>query len=59
MRNKDLMITKIEQLEGKLEILRFLATRGEEINEYLKNIDHSKYLLEEIKSSIEREEETI
>ncbi len=58
MRNKDHIVSKIEQVEGKLNQLQYLATAGKEINQYLQVLNETKELLDFVKSAIEREDYT-
>lgn len=59
MRNKDLIQTKLEQIEGKLESLRFVATEGKDIAAYYTLLNETKDLLDFVKSAVDREEYTL
>lgn len=55
MRNRDLVIKRIEQIESKLETLRFLVSRGGDAQNFYDEIEKTKDVLGELKSMIERE----
>lgn len=55
MRNRDLVIKRIEQIESKLETLRFLVSRGGDAQNFYNEIEKTKDVLSELKSMIERE----
>lgn len=55
MRNRDLVIKRIEQTESKLETLRFLVSRGGDAQNFYDEIEKTKDILGELKSMIERE----
>ena len=55
MRNRDLVIKRIEQTESKLETLRFLVSRGGDAQNFYDEIENTKDILGELKSMIERE----
>lgn len=58
MRNRDLIIQKIEHLEGKMNTLRTQLNGSYPLNEFLNNIEISKDIISEVKSLIEREPRT-
>lgn len=55
MKYKELIINKIELLDGKLKTLNFLAQQGQDIQAYNNVLEQTSQLLEEIKSLIEKE----
>lgn len=58
MKNRNLINTKLEQLEGKMETLRYLATQGKDIEEYFGTLNQSKDLIEDLKTLISTQEIT-
>lgn len=55
MRNRNLVMSKTENLEGFLRILRTYVKTGRSINEFLETLDKADATLDQIKSMIERE----
>ena len=58
MRNRDLIINKIENIEGFLKALRGIVQRQEPISSYINFLDKSEETLSDVKSIIEREDMT-
>ena len=56
MRNRDLIVNKIENIEGFLKTLRRIILRNEPIETYLNFLERSEITLDEVKSMIERED---
>lgn len=56
MNNKDLVINKIEMIEGFLKTLRFCVERGEPLEKYYDFLNRTEFTLDEVKSMIERED---
>lgn len=56
MRNRDLIINKIEYIEGYLKTLRGIVNRKEPIGTYLEFISKTEDMLSDVKASIERED---
>jgi hypothetical protein len=56
MRNRDLIVNKIENIEGFLKTLRRIVLRNEPIEAYLNFLEKSEITLDEVKSMIERED---
>ena len=60
MRNKNTCIRLMDKLEGKLQTLKFILSRpNANIQEFTKEINESKDIVEEVKSFLDREQETI
>jgi len=60
MRNKETCVRLIEKLEGKLQTLLFILSRpGAYANEFTNEINQSKEILQDLKSFIDREQETM
>jgi hypothetical protein len=55
MRYKELILQKLDILEGKQKQLAQLAQQGTDIREYHKVLEESVNLIEEIKSLVERD----
>lgn len=55
MKNRELVIRRLEQLEGSFKTLNFYVTRGEDINLFLSEIRKSEDTISDLKSIIERE----
>jgi hypothetical protein len=55
MRNRNTVLKKVENIEGKLKQLKFCVQRGAELNEYLDALALAEEELSELKSFIERE----
>lgn len=58
MRNRELLINKIELMEGYFKTLKHLTGSGGTLEQYLDFLSRSEDRLEEIKSMIEREDMT-
>jgi len=56
MRNRDLLINKIELMEGYFKTLKHLTSSGGSLEQYLDFLSRSEDRLEEIKSMINRED---
>lgn len=56
MRNRDLILNKIENIEGFMKTLRRIVLRNEPIETYLNFLERSEITLDEVKSMIERED---
>ena len=54
MRNPELAIRKIEQIENKLKAIKFQISRNTEINDVYSTIDMTGDILEDLKSLINR-----
>jgi len=60
MRNKETCIRLIDKLEGKLQTLLFILSRpGADANEFISQIDESKEIIEDLKSFIDREQQSM
>ena len=55
MRYKELILQKLDILEGKQRTLEQLAQQGNDINAYRQVLTESHQLIEEIKSLVDRE----
>lgn len=55
MRYKELILQKLDILEGKQRTLAQLAQQGNNINEYHQVLNESHQLIDEIKSLVDRE----
>ena len=55
MRNRNTVLKKVENIEGKLKQLKFCVQRGAELNEYLDTLALAEEELSELKAFIERE----
>jgi hypothetical protein len=55
MKNRNLIIRRIEQLEGNFKTLHFLCTRGGKIEDFVSKIKDSEEILSDLKAYIERE----
>jgi len=55
MRNRNTVLKKVENIEGKLKQLKFCVQRGAELNEYLDTLTLAEEELSELKAFIERE----
>ena len=55
MRNRNTVLKKVENIEGKLKQLKFCVQRGAELNEYLDVLALAEEELSELKAFIERE----
>lgn len=58
MRNRDLIINKMEMMEGFIKTLRFCVERNEPIEKYYDFLNRTEFTLDEVKSMIEREDIT-
>ena len=56
MRQRDIIVNKLETLEARLKSLEFMVRRGSPIPEFLKTIENSTEILNDVKAMIEREE---
>ena len=60
MRNKETCVKLIEKLEGKLQTLLFILSRpGADVKEFTTQINESKELIQDLKSFIDREQNTL
>ncbi len=60
MRNKETCIRLMDKLEGKLQTLRFILSRpNSDIKEFTNTINESKDIVQEVKSFLNREQETM
>jgi len=60
MRNKNTCIRLMDKLDGKLQTLKFILSRpNANIQEFNDVIDESKDLTQEVKSLLDREQDTI
>ena len=55
MRYQELIINKLEILDGKLRVLRQLAQQGSDIEAYSQTLEEAHQLVDETKSLIEKE----
>jgi DNA-binding FrmR family transcriptional regulator len=55
MRNRELTIKRVEQIEGKLKTLQFMVQRGGNITDFIQEIKKTEDILSDLKSIIERE----
>lgn len=55
MRYRELIINKIENIEGKLKVLHFLVSRNQPIEEYFQNLSLVEETLAEVKTLISSE----
>lgn len=55
MRNRDLVIKKLENLEGTLSTLEHIVKTQQPIKQYSLNLERAKDLVEEVKAFIEVE----
>ncbi len=55
MRNRELLMNKIEYLENRMNVMKNNLNGSYPISEFVKNIDLSKEIIEEVKSIISRE----
>lgn len=55
MRNRNSVLKKVENIEGKLKQLKFCVQRGAALEEYLDALALAEQELEELKAFIERE----
>lgn len=58
MTNRNLIIRKLEITQGKMKILKNIVNTKQPLEEYIKNIQLTEELLEELTSLIEREPRT-
>ena len=56
MRQRDIIVNKLETLEARLKSLEFMVRRNSPIPEFLKTIENSTEILNDVKAMIEREE---
>ncbi len=56
MRQRDIIVNKLEILEARLKSLEFMVRRSSPIPEFLKTIENSTEILSDVKAMIEREE---
>ena len=60
MRNKNSCIRLMDKLEGKLQTLNFILSRpNADVLEFKNIIGESKDLIQEVKSLLDREQDTI
>jgi cell fate (sporulation/competence/biofilm development) regulator YmcA (YheA/YmcA/DUF963 family) len=55
MKNRDFILAKLEQVEGKLKNLNALLRTGQSVEEFQNTLNTSEDLIQEIKEYIERE----
>lgn len=55
MRNRELIVSKLEQTEGKMKTLAMLVKMGQPIDEFLRTITEAEDLIQECKEYINRE----
>lgn len=55
MKNRDFILAKLEQVEGKLKHLNALLRTGQSVEEFQNTLNVSEDLVQEIKEYIERE----
>lgn len=56
MRQRDIIVSRIEMLEARFKILEFMVRRGSPLSEYFQTLEESTEILNDIKDMIEREE---
>lgn len=60
MRNKETCIRLIDKLEGKLQTLLFILSRpGADANEFKNEINESKEIIQNLKSFVDREQQSM
>ena len=60
MRNKETCIRLMDKLDGKLQTLLFILSRpNADANEFSNVINQSKEIVQELRSFIDREQETM
>jgi len=55
MRNKDLAMTKLEKLEGKLKTMYVMIDRPISIDEYKQLIESAEMIINDLKTMIQRD----
>jgi hypothetical protein len=55
MRNRELIVSKLEQTEGKLKTLLMMVKMGQPIEDFLRTIGEAEELVQETKEYINRE----
>jgi len=55
MRNKDLAMTKLEKLEGKLKTMYVMIDRPISIDEYKQLIESAEVIINDLKTMIQRD----
>ena len=55
MRNRDYILTQIEKLDNQIMKLQYMLTGQSTAQEYRKELEKTKEVLSNIKSSVERE----
>lgn len=55
MKNRDLIVNKLEQIDGKLKVLNSLVRTGQSVDEFLTTLKVTEEILEEVKEYINRE----
>jgi hypothetical protein len=55
MRNRELIVSKLEQTEGKLKTLLMLIKMGQPIDDFLRTIHEAEDLVQDAKEYINRE----
>jgi hypothetical protein len=55
MKNRDLIVNKLEQIDGKLKVLNSLVRMGQSVDEFLTTLKVTEEILEEVKEYINRE----
>jgi hypothetical protein len=56
MRQRDIIINRIEMLEARFKTLEFIVRRGSPVEEFYSTLNQSTEILSNIKDMIEREE---
>jgi len=52
MRNRELVLSKLDTLESNMNKLQFMVNRQSPTEDYLSTIEHSRDILEQLKSFI-------
>ena len=55
MKNRDVIVNKLEQIDGKLKVLNSLVRMGQSVDEFLTTLKVTEEILEEVKEYINRE----
>lgn len=55
MRNRELFTRRLEQIEGRLKGLTLMVSRGDNVENFRKEITNIEGIVEELKGYIERE----
>jgi hypothetical protein len=56
MRNRNLISSKLDNLEAKMKTLKFIVSRGEPVQTFLDVVTQSEELISELQALIDRED---